>query len=266
MSSPIAALPMYDWPEARAEVDAQWSRIRGALWEQGVEAPAHLVRRNADMPAVPGGIRDRAGRLVAPDPATLPSEELDYATLWRHPRLLFGQTCWGPLETTGLADHVRVISQPDYSDCEGGSGELYSSAILMRGNETSMPSPDDGASRLPLELLRGKRFAYNEPHSMSGVMALERDLADAGEGLSIFSSHLQTGGHRASITAVAEGRAEVCAIDCRSWSLFRRFEQDAAKPIRVVGWTARRKGLPYISACEFAPLHDAIRRAVAASS
>ncbi|MEP4421807.1 MAG: phosphate ABC transporter substrate-binding protein, partial [Nitratireductor sp.] len=60
MSAFIAALPMYDWPECRAETDAQWAAMAGRLRAAGVDAPAQLVRRNADMPAVPGGIRDAA--------------------------------------------------------------------------------------------------------------------------------------------------------------------------------------------------------------
>ncbi|MGN6537639.1 MAG: phosphate ABC transporter substrate-binding protein, partial [Mesorhizobium sp.] len=39
MSRFIAALPMYDWPEVRAEVDAQWARLRDALRRRGVDAP-----------------------------------------------------------------------------------------------------------------------------------------------------------------------------------------------------------------------------------
>ena len=82
---------------------------------------------------------------------------------------------------------------------------------------------------------------------MSGIIALTRDLAAMGENLDIFSERIESGGHRNSIVAVAEGMADVAAIDCRSWALARRFEF-AAKAVRVVGWTARRKGLPYIAA------------------
>lgn len=245
MSAFIAALPMYDWPERRAEVDAEWAYIRDRLRERGVDAPDRLVRRNADMPAVPGGIRDAAGRTIAPDPATLPPDELDLATLWRHPALLFAQTCWGPMETTGLASHVAVIGQPDYSGVEGGAGELYSSAIVMRG-QGDVAAPSDGRGSLPVDLLRGCRLAFNSPESMSGILGLARDLEAAGEGLAMFSSRLETGGHRASALAVARGEADVAALDCRSWSLFRRFEPEAAKLIHVAGWTARRKGLPYV--------------------
>ena len=49
----IAALPMYDWPERRAEVDAEWTVLRDRLRAQGIAAPEELTRRNADMPAVP---------------------------------------------------------------------------------------------------------------------------------------------------------------------------------------------------------------------
>ena len=61
MSNFIAALPMYDWPETRAETDAEWARIRDSLRAQGVDAPESVVRRNADLPPVPGGIRDVPG-------------------------------------------------------------------------------------------------------------------------------------------------------------------------------------------------------------
>ena len=246
----VAALPMYDWPERHREVDAEWAAIRDRLRAAGIDAPERVARSNADLPPVPGGIRDRARRVIAPDPATLPADSLDYPTLWRHPDLLFAQTCWGPLGTTGLDEHVTILGQPDYSGFEGGEGQLYSSAIVMRagaGGEGDAPAPRDGVALLPLNRLKGKRLAYNEPHSMSGLLALTHDLAAAGQGLALFSGRIETGGHRASIRAVAAGTADLAAIDCRSWALARQFEP-AASDLAVVGWTARRKGLPFIAA------------------
>ena len=247
MSEFVAALPMYDWPEVRGEVDAQWVRLRDAFRQKGIDAPDAIARRNGDLPPVPGGIRDAAGKLIAPDPATLPPDELDYHKLWLHPALLFAQTCWGPMEL-GLSSHVQVVGQPSYDAFEGGQGELYSSALVMRtGEGPAVRSPADGRSRIPLDLMRGRRFTFNSLDSMSGVIALTRDLEALGESLDIFSARSESDGHRASIVAVAEGKADVAAIDCRSWALAQRFEP-AARQVAVVGWTGRRKGLPFITA------------------
>jgi ABC-type phosphate/phosphonate transport system substrate-binding protein len=246
MNEFVAALPMYDWPEARAETDAEWTRLRDILRSSGIDAPQRLARLNADLPPVPGGIRDVGGNLLAPDPATLPPEELDFHALWLHPSLLFTQTCWGPMEL-GLANHVQLIGQPNYDAFEGGQGAFYSSALVMRAEFADVPVPGNGAPVIPVDLIRGKRLAYNSLDSMSGILALTRDLEAAGENLDIFSERIASGGHRSSIVAVAEGQADIAAIDCRSWALARRFEPAAAR-VQVVGWTARRKGLPYISA------------------
>jgi ABC-type phosphate/phosphonate transport system substrate-binding protein len=258
----VAALPMYDWPEVRAETDAEWQALRVRLLAVGIDAPDRIVRRNADLPPVPGGIRDAEGRLVAPDPATLPPDELDFQTLWKHPDLLLAQTCWGPMEG-GLEKHVTVVGQPGYDGIEGGQGELYSSAILMRRQWEGVAAPADGRASLPLDLIRGKRLAYNSLDSMSGIIALTRGLEAAGESLDIFPERVLTGAHRASIAAVAEGRADVCAVDCRSWHLARRHEPRAAD-VEVVGWTARRKGLPYITSRHTPPAIVARLRAVLA--
>ncbi|AWC23534.1 phosphate/phosphite/phosphonate ABC transporters, periplasmic binding protein [Aminobacter sp. MSH1] len=249
MSDFIAALPMYDWPEMRDEVDAQWARLRTAFRQLGIDAPETLARRNAELPPVPGGIRNAGGETIAPDPATLSPEELDLPTLWRHPKLLFGQTCWGPMEITGLDAAVRVIGQPNYDGIEGGRGELYSSAIVVqRGSVTAdhAHAPDGDVPLIPLDLIRDKRFAFNSHDSMSGFIGISRDLAGLGEGLRIFSDRIESGGHRNSIVAVAEGRADVAAIDCQSWALAQRFEP-AARDVMVLGWTAKRKGLPFIT-------------------
>ncbi|WP_048647925.1 phosphate/phosphite/phosphonate ABC transporter substrate-binding protein [Nitratireductor soli] len=219
MNPLIAALPMYDWPERRAEVDAEWHRLRDALHAGGIDAPAELTRPCNDLFAV-----------------------------WRDPRLLFAQTCWGPMQT-GLQDHVQLVGQPDYSDCEGGKGAFYSSVILMRAGDAgdAVAAPADGTAQIPVALLRGKRFAYNDPLSMSGLLALSNDLEALGAGLDIFTPRIMTGAHRASIRSVAARKADVCAIDCRSWMLAQAFEP-AARHLRAVGWTARRPGLPYITA------------------
>ena len=73
---------------------------------------------------------------------------------------------------------------------------------------------------------------------------------------------MATGGHRASIRAVAEGRADVAAIDCRSWQLARRFEP-AARELHAVGWTRRSKGLPFICARRFDRHLPVLREAAA---
>ena len=240
---------MYDWPEARAEVDAQWARLREALRRRGIDAPEALTRENTA------------------------EGTLDLAVLWRDPALLLAQTCWGPMEM-GLADHVQVIGQPDYSDCEGGQGEFYSSAVVMRRDgpspEKDVRAPPDGLAVLPLDRLRGKSFAFNGTDSMSGVLALTRDLEALGESLALFGERIETGGHRASLRAVAQGRADVAAIDCRSWKLFGRFEPDISRRMQVVGWTARRKGLPFITAGStprsvVVALRDALAEAMPAS-
>lgn len=246
LSRYIAALPMYDWLECRAEVDEQWAALRERLRAAGIEAPDRLVRRNADMSPVPGGIHDSEGKAIAPDPATLPPDELDLHTLWRHPALLFAQTCWGPMEK-GLAQHVQRVGQQDYSGVEGGVASLYSSAVVVRRVDGSnVSAPSHGEPNLPVEFLRGKRLAYNSTDSMSGYICLGWDLSLLGENLDIFSEYIETGGHRNSIIAVAQGRADVAAVDCLTWQLAKRFEP-ASEALAVVGWTSSRKGLPFIA-------------------
>jgi ABC-type phosphate/phosphonate transport system substrate-binding protein len=247
MSEFVAALPMYDWPEVREETDLQWARLRDELRATGLDAPDALARRNADLTAVPGGVRSVEGTVITVDSATLSPETLDLQALWRHPKLLFAQACWGPMEL-GLAPFVEVVGHPDYSRFEGGEGMLYSSAVLMRREDApdAVRPAGEGRAVLPVALLRGRRLAFNGSDSMSGYLALERDLESAGEGMPVFSEKIETGGHRASIRAVAAGRADTCAVDCRSWAMAKRFEP-AADALMPVGWTARRKGLPYIA-------------------
>lgn len=237
MSALVAALPMYDWPERRQQVDAQWHGLRDHLRAHGVDAPDELERHTGDL--------------------------LDF---WKRPEILFSQTCWGPMEE-GLADFVQVLGQPGYDGVEGGAGEFYSSAIVMRADDVgegdSVPAPQGGTALLPLALFEGRRFAYNVPDSLSGIIAISRDLKAAGGEIEIFSELLATGGHRASIRAVAEGRADIAAIDCLSWALAQLHEPPAQK-LAVIGWTARRKGLPFITAKNTPPgvvaaLRDGLR-------
>lgn len=252
MRDMIAALPMYDWSELRTETDGFWASVRDALRAHGVDAPERLSRHNADLFSVSGGIRNAAGVVIAPDPATLAPDNFDLPVLWPHPALLVAQTCWGPMEF-GLAGDVQVVGQSRYDGIEGGEGTFYSSAIVMRRQSTDdVSAPADDRPVIPIAALRGKRFAYNDAESMSGINALKRDLEAIGESPLLFAAREETGGHRYSIRAVAEGRADIATIDCLSWALAKRFEPAAAE-LAVVGWTARRKGLPFITSLKTPP-------------
>jgi hypothetical protein len=97
----IAALPMYDRPELRAETDRLWSAIRDALRARGIDAPEGLTR-------------DR--------------EPWD---LWQSPDLILAQTCGLPFRAR-LHGRVALVATPDH-DLPGCPPGHYCSVILACG-------------------------------------------------------------------------------------------------------------------------------------
>ena len=73
-----------------------------------------------------------------------------------------------------------------------------------------------------------------------------------GYDLGIFPEQIATGAHRQSIQCVADGRADLAAIDARSWSLAKTYSIELTNQLAVVGWTSRRPGLPFITANKLA--------------
>jgi ABC-type phosphate/phosphonate transport system substrate-binding protein len=209
----IAALPMYDWPEERVANDALWSRFAAHLKTNGVAAPDSLTRQG------------------------------DLHAIWTSPDLLMAQTCSYPLETA-LAGKVAYVATPSYAAPGCDMPGHYRSVLLMSGHNASAPVPGHAGAALP-DWRRGAKLAFNAPDSMSGWHALARDLEAVGRSMPEF--HVETGSHRASLIAVAEGRADIAAIDCVSFAMALRHEP-AAHHVHVAGWTALRPGLPLITA------------------
>jgi hypothetical protein len=96
----IASLPMYDWPEVRAETDAYWQAIRAALGH----GPAALTRGFAD-----------------------------YIGHWQRPDLLLSQTCGMPYRTR-LHDRLRLVGTPDFG-LPGCAPGHYCSVLVVRAQD-----------------------------------------------------------------------------------------------------------------------------------
>lgn len=207
----IASLPMYDWPEVRGQNDTAWSKLRAAVGH-GFDLPQTLTR----------------------------PEWQDVVMHWHDPDLVFSQTCWGPL-SLGLIDHVEPLAQPDYSLFPGGHGPMYRSALVARKGQSAAVPTGSGASDIA-PLIDGRRVAFNSRDSLSGYQCLVQDLGHDG----FLARSVETGSHRASVRVVADGRADIAAIDCRSWTLALEHEP-CARNLVVVGWTSQRWGLPYIT-------------------
>jgi ABC-type phosphate/phosphonate transport system substrate-binding protein len=156
--------------------------------------------------------------------------------IWTDPGLLLAQTCGYPL-VTALAGKVQLLATPCY-DATGCEGPLYRSAIIVH--------VDDPANSLSVE--RGKICAINATDSNSGMNLLRAEvapLAHAGE--KFFARILVTGSHASSVEAVADGHADLAAIDCVTWSHLQEKRPTATQDVRLLGWTQSSAGLPLIT-------------------
>lgn len=227
-STPFATLPMYDWPEVAPVWDALWAETHTHITEAGIASQPRL-RRSADYPAD-----------------------------WLEPDLLLGQTCGWPY-ISRLRGNVLPFARFDFGLDTARAGD-YFSVFVMRKDARPSTKSEIGARIASGELT----VAVNDRHSQSGLRVLGECFAAP---FTIRAERLLlSGGHRASIRAVAEGRADIAAIDAQSWRLALQHEA-AAGDVAVVARSDEAPGLPLITAPSFASHHpilfEAMQRAVA---
>jgi phosphonate transport system substrate-binding protein len=91
-----------------------------------------------------------------------------------------------------------VLAEPRY---EGRP--VYFSDVIVR-EDSSVRSFDD---------LRGRRWAYNDPYSLSGWLLVRYQLLQMGETEAFFRHVTFSGGHQESIRMVINGEVDASAID-----------------------------------------------------
>ena len=191
-------------------------------------------------------IRAELARRGIDSPATL-SQDAEEFSVWEAPDLVLSQTCGMPYRTR-LHHKVTLVGTPDYalSDCPPG---YYRSAFLVRRDD----------KRRTLPGFRDATFAFNQTISQSGYAAPYFHLRPHGFW---FENRLQTGQHRDSARAVADGRADIAALDAVTWRLVEKYDP-FARDLRVLEWTRPTPGLPLITANH--AMADKIFDAVAAA-
>jgi ABC-type phosphate/phosphonate transport system substrate-binding protein len=195
-------------------------------------------------------IRDglRARGLDAPEALTRGAQA--YWDAWQSPDLLLSQTCGYPFRAR-LHGHVAYVGTPDFG-VEGCPPGYYRSVFVARRDDP----------RATLAEFDGAPFAFNEALSQSGWAAPQTHAAKLGLQLPPL---VQTGGHQLSAHAVAEGRADIAALDAVTWELLQDNDPVTAQ-LRVIDRTDPTPGLPYIAAKDapVALIQSAVAEAIAA--
>jgi ABC-type phosphate/phosphonate transport system substrate-binding protein len=196
-----------------------------------------------------GLIRDRLRAAGVPAPDRLDRDSAYHAP-WTAPDLLLAQTCGLPYRSR-LHGQVTLVGTPDYA-LEGCPPGHYRSALVARAEDAR-----------DLAALAAGVLAINDAGSQSGWAAPAAHAAARGLA---FAAVTVTGAHAASARAVAEGRADLAALDAVTWRLIGRHDPAFAALLRVVEMTDPAPGLPLITAQgrDPAPLFAAVAGAIAA--
>jgi ABC-type phosphate/phosphonate transport system substrate-binding protein len=177
------------------------------------------------------------------------TRDLDLFDLWQSPDLILAQTCSLPFRLF-LKDKVQVLGSADYglSDCPAG---YYNSVLVARADDPR-----------PLEQLFQARVIRNQSHSQSGFAALVEAAEQTRTPLHISA---ESGGHVHSARMVAQGAADLAALDALSWRFIQRYD-GFAPSLRVVSHTSPTPSLPFITSLkqDSARIYAALDSAISA--
>lgn len=194
-------------------------------------------------------IRDalRDHRHAAPD-------ALDHTTphtaTWTRPGLLLGQICNLPYRAHAHG-HTHRVGTCDYGLPGTAPGHYFSHFVVRQDDPRDRPAAFAQA-----------RLAVNEVDSHSGWGAAWAYARSHGFA---FRNAVLTGAHSASARAVADGHADIAAVDAISWQLIQRYDT-SARHLRIIARTDASPGQTLITARtnDPAPLRAAVLQALAA--
>lgn len=135
----IAALPMYDLPEARDTTDAWWSILRHHFREAGLDTTPETLTRTAKI-----------------------------TDSWTMPGLLFTQTCGYPF-THDWSDKLRLVATPRYA-AEGCEGSNYRSAFIVADTSAVATLADLRGLRVAFNAPHSQS-GFNAPRAMIAPLA-----------------------------------------------------------------------------------------------
>jgi ABC-type phosphate/phosphonate transport system substrate-binding protein len=173
----------------------------------------------------------------------------DLWDVWLSPDLVLAQTCGLPFRQV-LHSHVTLVAAPHH-DLPNARDGTYHSVFVARRTDTRRFSD-----------LACQTFAVNDAMSQSGWAAPMLHLQD----LHLSPTNVtDTGSHHGSALAVANGRADMAALDCVTWAILADVEPALTTQLRVIATTDATPALPFITARDRdpAPLRAALAQAIA---
>ena len=174
----------------------------------------------------------------------------DYASLWDRDDLVFSQTCGYPF-THDFAGRLQLVGTPSYA-VDGCEGANYCSFVFARAKPPKLSD------------LSGTIAAVNMGDSMSGMLALKLVFTPFARARRFFRGAIKTGSHIASLTAVRDGSADVCAVDAVCVALARRYRPDYLEGLVEIARSPSVPALPYVtSAKSDAALLQRLRKGLA---
>ncbi len=185
---------------------------------------------------------------LSPAPAGLPGVIL--------PETVFSQMCGYPLKRLYPGQYV-LLGTPLY-DLPGcgvrEDGMPTHGSFMVVARESGFEAVAD---------LRGKRFAVNGYDSNSGMNLPRRMIAEIAGGAKFFGSVAVTGGHVASMAAVAAGEADAASIDCVTYGFCALYRPEAVAGLRILAQTPCSPAIPFISSIATPPeVLEALRAAL----
>ena len=152
----------------------------------------------------------------------------------RDPGLFIGHTCGYPL-MKHLQDAVTPFCVPVF-DVIGVEEKLYCSRFIVAADAAISSLVD----------CRARTVAINSNDSNSGMNVLRHAVAGLKPDAPFFASVIYSGGHLQSLTAVAEKKADVAAIDCVSFQLIQDRWPELTARVRSIGDSIKTCGLPLV--------------------
>jgi ABC-type phosphate/phosphonate transport system substrate-binding protein len=155
--------------------------------------------------------------------------------IWSDPSLLLAQTCGYPL-ITQWRGQLRYVATPRY-DVPGCDGTSHRSRIIVRAGDDTERLGD----------YRSRTVAVNDFSSNTGMNLLRAASASLASGGAFFEKVVETGSHAASARKVADGEADIAAIDAVTFAHLEREEAAVTGRLRTLGWTAPSPALPFVT-------------------